>query len=396
MTPGAVLAVAAVFGACIGSFLNVVIYRLPLGQSLVTPPSRCPKCGYRLRVVRQHSDLRLAAAGRPVPQVRHPISIQYPIVELITGAVVRAGGVAHAARSAAGQPAAARVHPDRALRDRSRASDPAELDHAARASSSACSSVSSRRRDGAMRCSASLLGAGILYAIAGAYYLWRREEGLGMGDVKMLAMIGAFLGWKAVLVTLVLSSFSGARDRRGADRRAARRHEAGVAVRHVPRHRRAGGDVRRRAAGRLVRGVPLACMPPRSSPATRCSASLLAHRHPADHRADARGQGGDRARRRGEAIRREPRRERDAVDGAAGCADEAETAGTRDGRARRSVGAARRSDRRRPDLRPGRRRSRRHGAVGEPRGAAHSRPERRGRSARRSGRRSPPPPRWRI
>ena len=55
-----------------------------------------------------------------------------------------------------------------------------------------------------------LLGGGVLYAIAGAYYLWRREEGMGMGDVKMLAMIGAFLGWKAVLVTLVLSSFAGA------------------------------------------------------------------------------------------------------------------------------------------------------------------------------------------
>jgi leader peptidase (prepilin peptidase)/N-methyltransferase len=55
-----------------------------------------------------------------------------------------------------------------------------------------------------------LLGGGVLYAIAGGYYLWRREEGLGMGDVKMLAMIGAFLGWQAVLVTLVLSSFSGA------------------------------------------------------------------------------------------------------------------------------------------------------------------------------------------
>ena len=55
-----------------------------------------------------------------------------------------------------------------------------------------------------------LLGAGILYGIAAAYYAVRREEGLGMGDVKMLAMIGAFLGWKAVLVTLILSSFSGA------------------------------------------------------------------------------------------------------------------------------------------------------------------------------------------
>jgi leader peptidase (prepilin peptidase)/N-methyltransferase len=55
-----------------------------------------------------------------------------------------------------------------------------------------------------------VLGAGILYGIAAGYYLWRREEGMGMGDVKMLAMIGAFLGWKAVFVTVILSSFAGA------------------------------------------------------------------------------------------------------------------------------------------------------------------------------------------
>lgn len=55
-----------------------------------------------------------------------------------------------------------------------------------------------------------LLGGGVLYAIAWGYYAVRREEGLGMGDVKMLAMVGAFLGWQAVLLTLVLASFSGA------------------------------------------------------------------------------------------------------------------------------------------------------------------------------------------
>ena len=55
-----------------------------------------------------------------------------------------------------------------------------------------------------------VIGGGLLYAIAYGYFLWRREEGMGMGDVKMLAMLGAFLGWKAVLVTVILASFSGA------------------------------------------------------------------------------------------------------------------------------------------------------------------------------------------
>ena len=43
----------------------------------------------------------------------------------------------------------------------------------------------------------------------GCYYWLRHEEGLGMGDVKMLAMIGAFLGWKLTLVTLMMASLAG-------------------------------------------------------------------------------------------------------------------------------------------------------------------------------------------
>jgi leader peptidase (prepilin peptidase)/N-methyltransferase len=53
------------------------------------------------------------------------------------------------------------------------------------------------------------VGAGSLYLIAEIYYRVRHEEGLGMGDVKMLGMIGAFVGWKLVLLTLVISSFLG-------------------------------------------------------------------------------------------------------------------------------------------------------------------------------------------
>ena len=55
-----------------------------------------------------------------------------------------------------------------------------------------------------------LVGGGLLFAMGETYYRLRGVEGLGMGDVKMLAMIGAFLGWQLALVTLMLASFGGA------------------------------------------------------------------------------------------------------------------------------------------------------------------------------------------
>jgi leader peptidase (prepilin peptidase)/N-methyltransferase len=54
-----------------------------------------------------------------------------------------------------------------------------------------------------------LVGGGVLWLIGEAYYRYAGQEGMGGGDVKMLAMVGAFLGWKLVLVTLVLSSVAG-------------------------------------------------------------------------------------------------------------------------------------------------------------------------------------------
>ncbi|MGC4030708.1 MAG: prepilin peptidase [Tepidisphaeraceae bacterium] len=72
-------------GACVGSFLNVVVYRMPLGKSLVTPPSACPKCGHGLA---WHDNVPvfgwLWLRGK-CRYCQNPISVRYPIVELITG-----------------------------------------------------------------------------------------------------------------------------------------------------------------------------------------------------------------------------------------------------------------------------------------------------------------------
>jgi leader peptidase (prepilin peptidase)/N-methyltransferase len=209
MTPLLWLIFAGLFGACIGSFLNVVIYRLPLGQSIVSPPSRCPKCGSRLQWYDNVPIIGWALLGGRCRKCRNPISIQYPIVELITALLF----VLVVWLTPPGPLLVTRLLLVCILI----VLFGIDLEHQILPNAITLPGIIAGLllsliappglRDALIGV---VVGAGILYAIAWGYYLWRREEGLGMGDVKMLAMIGAFLGWKAVLVTLVLSSFSGA------------------------------------------------------------------------------------------------------------------------------------------------------------------------------------------
>jgi len=203
------LVLAGLLGACIGSFLNVVIYRLPLGQSLVTPPSRCPKCGYRLKFYDNIPVFGWLLLGGRCRACKNRISIQYPIVELITAVLC----VIVVWVTPPGPLLVSRL----LLLFILIALFGIDLEHQILPNSITLPGIVAGLllstiappglRDAVI---GTVLGGGVLYAIAWGYYLWRREEGLGMGDVKMLAMIGAFLGWKMVLVTLVLSSFSGA------------------------------------------------------------------------------------------------------------------------------------------------------------------------------------------
>ena len=201
--------VAGLFGLLLGSFLNVVIYRLPRGQSLVTPPSTCPGCGSRIRPVDNIPVLSWILLGGKCHKCGAPISIQYPLVELATGLLF----LLVAALTPAGPLLVARLLFVVTLVvlfgiDLHHQILPNVITLPGIAIGFLFSLVAPPGWLNSLIGIA--LGGGILYGIAAAYYAVRREEGLGMGDVKMLAMIGAFLGWKAVLVTLILSSFAGA------------------------------------------------------------------------------------------------------------------------------------------------------------------------------------------
>jgi leader peptidase (prepilin peptidase) / N-methyltransferase len=201
--------VAPLFGALIGSFLNVVIYRLPLGKSIVMPPSRCRNCDYLLQWYDNIPIVSWLFLGGRCRNCRTAVSIQYPIVELITAVLF--GLVVWLT------PPGALLATRLLLVCILIVLFGIDLEHQILPNAITLPGIAIGLllsliappgwRDALI---GTLLGGSVLYAIAWGYYLWRREEGMGMGDVKMLAMIGAFLGWKAVLVTLVLSSFSGA------------------------------------------------------------------------------------------------------------------------------------------------------------------------------------------
>ncbi|MBN4061103.1 prepilin peptidase [bacterium AH-315-I18] len=74
----------AIYGACVGSFLNVVIYRLPAGKSIITPPSSCPHCGNTLRLWENIPVLAWFLLGGKCARCKAPISFQYPAIEFLT------------------------------------------------------------------------------------------------------------------------------------------------------------------------------------------------------------------------------------------------------------------------------------------------------------------------
>ena len=206
--PGFAEVLVTLFGLCVGSFLNVCIHRLPLKQSVVTPPSRCPGCGNLLRWFDNVPIVSYAVLRGRCRACRNPISIQYPIVEAVTAALF----LLHFWVFGPTPLFAVRVAFACALLvlfliDLEHQILPDKITLPGIVAGFACSWF---LPPGPLKSILGILfGGGLLWAIAELWLRLRKVDAMGFGDVKMLAMVGAFLGLELVVLTFVLSSMIG-------------------------------------------------------------------------------------------------------------------------------------------------------------------------------------------
>lgn len=198
----------AVFGLAVGSFLNVCIHRIPNRVSIVWPASRCTQCDRPLAWFENIPLVSYAVLGGRCRTCRARISIQYPIVEAITMAVfVLLLQVFGFDSILIPRLLFACVLIVLFAIDLEHQILPNVITLPGIVAGFLCSLVWLPGPVSSLIGIA--IGGGILWLIAEVWLKLRGIEGMGFGDVKMLAMVGAFLGWKMVVLTFVLSSLLG-------------------------------------------------------------------------------------------------------------------------------------------------------------------------------------------
>lgn len=210
MTPEVTrLVVLGVLGLLVGSFLNVCIHRLPRDQSVAFPASHCPRCNQALRWYHNLPVISWLALGGRCAFCAAPIHWRYPLVELLNAGL----WVLHAmllpwepllfVRMAFASALLVLFFTDLDCRILPNEITLGGVVAGLIASAFVVPPGLQSAVIGVM------LGGGVLWATGAAYERIRGVEGMGMGDVKMLAMIGAVLGWPLMLLTLVWSSIVG-------------------------------------------------------------------------------------------------------------------------------------------------------------------------------------------
>jgi leader peptidase (prepilin peptidase)/N-methyltransferase len=197
-------------GLIVGSFLNVVIHRLPRGASVAWPGSTCPWCAGKISARDNIPVLSWLLLRGRCRKCSAPISARYPAVEALTGALFLACAFRF--------PSLTAWIPAAVLCALSVALAAIDLEHlllpdALTFTGMALGLALQPWIHGVTILEALiglLAGAGGLFLLAEAWLWLRGEEGLGLGDAKLLGMFGAFLGWKGAIATLVLGAIAGA------------------------------------------------------------------------------------------------------------------------------------------------------------------------------------------
>jgi len=226
--------VAGVFGAVIGSFLNVVIHRVPLEESIVFPNSRCASCGGAIAFYDNIPVLSWVMLGAKCRRCKERISIRYPAVELLTAALF-VGVAWHTGLSAAlpfdlifVAALVALVFIDAEhmilpnvitypgivfavvariaipfLTGTPHFDDVPSLQHGALADMPIWVVSLAGALIGA------LIGGGSLWLMGWTWEKLRGIEAMGLGDVKMMFMVGAYLGWRLTILTIFVGVLTG-------------------------------------------------------------------------------------------------------------------------------------------------------------------------------------------
>ena len=201
--------IVILFGLCIGSFLNVCIYRIPLSKSIAFPGSECCNCSSTIHFYDNIPILSFIWLKGKCRKCGHKISLRYPMIEIITSLIFLSVflnfgfylesfiyliflssliiiifiDIDH------------QIIPDVITL-------PGIIFFF-------CTSFFTTSITFIQSLSGIIAGGGSLYIVAWTYYFFTKKEGMGGGDIKLLAMIGAFIGWKGVIFTIFTASFTG-------------------------------------------------------------------------------------------------------------------------------------------------------------------------------------------
>ncbi len=199
-----------IFGAVVGSFLNVCIYRIPDNESIIKPLSRCPHCKKPIRFYDNIPIISFLILKGKCRDCGQKISWRYPLVELITGLLAL---LLFIKLGLSLQFLAAFVFTAVLI-----IITFIDLDHQIIPDVLTLPGIPIFLLAGIFIMGVPwhealigvLAGGGVLFAIAFVYEKMTKREGMGGGDIKLLGMIGGFFGWKALIFILLMSSLAGA------------------------------------------------------------------------------------------------------------------------------------------------------------------------------------------